>query len=78
LKAKQLEIGKHGKQWWSNQRSKSNKAQRQHDELNHVDTEPLVDSLIQMRVRLMELEPKKSSMVPKFFKTPKSFGGFYF
>ena len=62
------------------QRTKSNKDQRQHDELNHVDIEPVVDMSVQMKAKIRELEPPQPSMVPtilSFFKPQKYFGGFY-
>ena len=65
LAEKYLETHKHGEHWLSNQRTKSNKDQRLHDELNHVDIELLVDTQVQMKAQLRELEPPQPSMVPR-------------
>ena len=61
-------------------KEQSNKDQRLHDELNHVDIEPLVYTLVQMKTKLRELEPPKTSMVPRItslYKPQKYFEGFY-
>ena len=61
------------------QRTKSNKDQRLHDELNHVDIEPLVDTFVQLKAQLRELEPSRQSTEnPSFYKPQKYFGGFIF
>ena len=40
LADKLLETPRHGENWAARQRHNSNKTQRLHDELNHVDIEP--------------------------------------
>ena len=84
LAKKQLEAqsGRNGSHWWGKQRSNSNKDQRLHDELNHVDIEPLVDTLVMMKTQLRQLEAstpasKNLPTVPSFYKPQKYFGGFY-
>ena len=57
------------------QRKKSNKDQKLHDELN-VDIEPLVDTLVQIRAQLRELEPSIINL-PSFYQPQKYFVGFY-
>ena len=63
------------------QRTKSNKDQRLHDELNHVDIEPLVDTFWQMKAELYELETPRSNenlpTIPSFYKPQKYFEGIY-
>ena len=76
LGAKCLEEQSHGSHWLAKQRTNSYKDQRLHDELNHVDIEPLVDTLVQMKAQLRELEPPRPSMVPRipsFYKAQKIF-----
>ena len=58
------QIGRNGSHWLAKQRANSNKDQRLNDELNHVDIEPLVDTLVQMKTQLRELEPTR----PPFIK----------
>ena len=82
LAAKFLEAPRHGEHWAAKQRHNSNKAQRLHDELNHVDIEPLEDQYWQLKARLYVLEPPRPSMdnlprIPSFYKPQKNFGGFY-
>ena len=60
LAEKCLEAHRHGEHWMARQRTKSNKDQRLHDELNHVDIEPLVDTFWHMKAQLYELEPPRS------------------
>ena len=43
LAEKILEAPRHGEHWAARQRTNSNKTQRLHDKLNHVDVEPLVE-----------------------------------
>ena len=52
LAAKLLEAPRHGEHWAAKQRHNSNKAQRLHDELNHVDIEPLEDQYWQLKAQL--------------------------
>ena len=64
------------------QRTNSNKTQRLHDELNHVDVEPLVDTFWQMKAQLYEFEPPRPSTenlpkIPSFYKPKNNLGGFY-
>ena len=63
LAAKYLEAGINGVHWLPNQRTKSNKDERLHDELNHVDIEPLNDTLVQMKAQLRELEPTRRQWI---------------
>ena len=82
LAEKYLEAARHGEHWMARQRTKSNKVQRLHDELNHVDIEPLVDTFVQMKAQLRELEPSRPSTenlprIPSFYKPQKYFAGFY-
>ena len=82
LADKLLETPRHGENWAARQRHNSNKAQRLHDELNHVDIEPLEELYWQMKGQLYQLEPLRSNenlpTTPSFYKTQKYFGGFYF
>ena len=57
LAAKYSEAQSHGSHWLAKQRANSNKDQHLHDESNHVDIEPLGDTLVQMKTQLRELEP---------------------
>ena len=57
---------KHGVHWLPRQRVNINREQKQNDEAIHQDPEPFIDTLVQMRVQLRELEPSRSSMVPRF------------
>ena len=73
---------RNGSHWLQNQHTKSNKDQPLHDELNNVDIEPLVDTLVQKKAQLRQLEPTRTSTVnlpriPSFYKPQKYFGGFY-
>ena len=80
LAAKLLEAPRHGEHWAAKQRHNANKTQRLHDELNHVDIEPLEDLFWQMKAKLYQLEPLRSTEFPKipsFYKPQKNFGGFY-
>ena len=61
LTVKLLETHRHGGHWAARQRHNSNKAQRLHDELNHVDIEPLEDLYWQMKGQLYQLEPPRSN-----------------
>ena len=73
-----LEANTHEEHWLARQKTKSNNDQCLHDKLNHVDIKPLVDTLVQMKAQLRELESPKPSMVPKipsFYKPQKYFGG---
>ena len=76
-----LETPRLGEHWAARQRNNSNKSQRLHDELNHVDIEPLVDTFLQMKAQLYELEPPRSNenlpRISSFYKSKKYFGGFY-
>ena len=82
LTDKLLETPKHGERLAARRRHNSNKTQRLHDELNHVDTDPLVESFWQMKAQLYAMEPPRPSMdnlprIPRFYKPQKYFGGFY-
>ena len=80
LAAKLLEAPRHGEHWAARPRHNSNKAQRLHDELNHVDIEPLENMFWQMKAKLYQLKPLRSTEFPKipsFYKPQKNFGGFY-
>ena len=74
-----LETYGHGEHWAARQRNNSNKTQRLHDELNHVDVKPLVDTFWQMKAQLYEMEPPRSNenlpTIPSFYKPLKYFGG---
>ena len=78
LADKLLETPRH---WAARQRHNSNKAQRLHDELNHVEIEPLEDMYWQMKALLYQLEPPRSNenllTIPSFYKPQKYFGEFY-
>ena len=83
LTDKLLETPRHGENWAARQRHNSNKTQRLHDELNHVDIEPLEGLYWQLKGQLYQLEPSRPSAknlptTPSFYKTQKYFGGFYF
>ena len=81
LTDKLLETPRHGENWAARQRHNSYKTQRLHDELNHVDIEPLEDQYWQMKGQLYQLEPPRSAenlpRIPSFYKTQKYFRGFY-
>ena len=82
LADKILESHRHGEHWAAQLRTNSNKDQRIYDQLNHVDIEPLVVTLVQMKAQLRELEPSRPSnanlpRIPSFYKPQKYFGGFY-
>ena len=82
LRVKLLETLRHGEHCAAKQRHNSNKAQRLHDELNHVDIEPLEDQYWQLKAQLYVLEPPRHLMdnlprIPSFYKPQKYFGGFY-
>ena len=80
LADKLLETPRHGEHWAAKQRHNANKTQRLHDELNHVDIEPLEDLFWQLKAKLYQLEPLRSTEFPKipsFYKPQKNFGGFY-
>ena len=78
---KLLEAPRHGEHWVARQRYNSNKAQRLHDELNHVDIKPLEDLFWQMKAELYQMESPGSNenlpTTPRFYKPQKHFGGFY-
>ena len=82
LAEKILEAYRHGEHWAARQRTNSNKTQRLHDELNHEDVEPLVETFWQMKAQLYELEPPRPSIenlprIPSFYKPQKYFGEFF-
>ena len=64
-------LERHGEHWAARQRYNSNKTERLHDELNHVDVEPLVDTFWQMKAQLYEMEPPRSAEnlpnIPSFY-----------
>ena len=61
-KCLEAQSGRNGSHWLAKQRKNSNKDQRLHDELNYVDIEPLVSTLVQMKTQLRELELPRPSM----------------
>ena len=78
LAAKYSEAQSHGSHWLAKQRANSNKDRRLHDELNHVEIEPLVDMLVPMKAQLRELEHTRHSFIslqriPSFYK-PRFWG----
>ena len=81
LADKHLETPRHGEHWAARQSHNSNKAQRLHDEFNHVDIKPLEDMYWQMKAKLYAMEPPRSNenlpRIPSFYKSQKYFGGFY-
>ena len=82
LAVKILEAPRHGEHWAA-RRYNSNKTQRLHDELNHVDIEPLEDLFWQMKAQLYELEPARPSAenlstIPRFYKPKNILGDFLF
>ena len=83
IAAKFLEAqdGNHGVHWLPRLKKKINDEQKHHDKAFHQDTEPLIDTLVQMRMQLRKLEPSSTpSMVPSvpsFYKPRKYFVGFY-
>ena len=58
LTDKLLETPRHGDNWAARQRHNSNKTQRLHDELNHVDIEPLEELYWQIKGQLYQLDPQ--------------------
>ena len=61
-------------------KEKKNVEQKHLAKAFHQDTEPLIDTLVQVRMQLRKLESPRPSMVPSvpsFYKLLKYFGGFY-
>ena len=54
FKCLEAQSGRIGSHWLPKQKTNSNKDQKLHDELNHVYTETLVDTLVQMKALLRE------------------------
>ena len=81
LADKLLETHRLGERWAARQRYNSNKTQRLHDELKHVDIEPLEDTCLgkwaEGSAQLYEMEPARPSAenLPRFYKPQKYFGG---
>ena len=72
----------HGVHWLPKQKKKINDEQKHHYKAFHQDKEPLIYTLLQVRMQLRKLEPTRPSMVnlpriQSFYKPRKYFGGFY-